>query len=50
MVLSKVALKTQGSARSVLVNRFHSPVFKLFESGQDEATLPILEEAYSVIL
>lgn len=30
MALSEVGLKMQGSARSAFVNKFHSPVFKLF--------------------
>lgn len=36
MALSEVGLKMQGSARAAFVNKFHSPVFKLFEINQDE--------------
>lgn len=35
MVLSEVGLKMQGSARAAFVNKFHSPVFKLFETNQE---------------
>ncbi len=40
----------QGVARSVFVNKFHSPMFKLFENNQDESLIEYLQEAYEVIL
>lgn len=39
MTLTEVGLKMQGSARSAFVNKFHSPIFKLFESNQDETLI-----------
>lgn len=50
MVLYSVGLKMQGSARSAFVNKFHSPVFKLFEINQEEILIKYMEEAYQVIL
>ena len=46
MVLSAVGMKMQGSARSVYVNKFHSPVFKLFENNTEETLLTYMEKAY----
>ncbi len=34
----------------MFVNKFHSPVFKLFENNQDESLIEYLEKAYDVIL
>ena len=40
----------QGTARSAFVNKFHSPVFKLFEINQEEMLIEFMEEAYQVVL
>ena len=50
MVLASVGSKMQGTARSAFVNKFHSPVFKLFETNQDEFLIAHIEQAYQVIL
>lgn len=50
MVLSSVGMKMQGSARSAFVNKFHSPVFKMFELNQEEMLIEFMEQAYEVIL
>lgn len=40
----------QGLARTTFVNKFHSPIFKLFETNTDEDLLPSIELVYSIIL
>ncbi len=50
IVLAKLGQRMQGVARSVFVNKFHSPMFKLFENNQDESLIEYLQEAYEVIL
>jgi len=40
----------QGTARSLYVNKFHSPVFKLIETTQEESLIPDIENAYEIIL
>jgi len=32
----------QGTARSIFVNKFHSPVFKLMETNTDEQLIPYI--------
>jgi len=50
MVLSALGPKIQGTARSLFVNKFHSPVFKLIENNQDEYLISYIEKAYEIIL
>ena len=40
----------QGTAKSLFVNKFHSPVFKLMENNQEEHLISFIEKAYEVIL
>lgn len=40
----------QGTARSIFVNKFHSPVFKLIETNSDESLVSYIEKAFEVVL
>lgn len=40
----------QGTSRSIFVNKFHSPIFKLVENNLDEQLIPLIEKAYEVVM
>jgi hypothetical protein len=40
----------QGTARSIFVNKFHSPVFKIIETNIEESLIPYIEKAFEVVL
>jgi hypothetical protein len=50
MILTALGPKMQGIARSIFVNKFHSPVFKLYENNNEESLIPFVEKAYETIL
>lgn len=50
MSLASLATKMQGTTRSIFVNKFHSPVFKLMEVNSDESLIPYIERAYEVVM
>jgi hypothetical protein len=50
MSLTSIAGKMQGTARSIFVNKFHSPIFKLIETNSEESLVPYVEKAYEVVM